>query len=337
VPQFLFSRSLIVAVVLCLAPAPAVSATTGTSAVTLGAYVSGAPWKPARLDRFARLVGRMPGIVMWYQDWGSPGVRDFNVKMMNAVVRRGATPMVTWDPWRWKDGPLQPSYAPARIAAGEFDAYIRRWGRAARSWGKTFYLRFAHEMNAAYYPWGVGNNGNTAADFVAAWRRVVGIFRREKATNVLFVWSPNVEFDGTAPFASVYPGSRHVDVIAVDGYNWGASVSWHSWQSFTGLFGASYDKLARLDARKPMMIAETASTELGGNKASWIRNAFLREIPARFPRIGAVIWFHEDKETDWRVNSSSAALAAYRKVVASSGYVSPTTTGGQGKWQVSDR
>jgi hypothetical protein len=43
-------------------------------------------------------------------------------------------------------------------------------------------------------------------------------------------------------------------------------------------------------------------------------------VPSRFPRVRAVVWFHEDKETDWRVNSSSAALAAYRKVASSSTY-----------------
>jgi len=35
------------------------------------------------------------------------------------------------------------------------------------------------------------------------------------------------------------------------------------------------------------------------------------------PRVSAVIWFNENKERDWRVNSSQASLDAYRKVVSS--------------------
>jgi hypothetical protein len=40
-------------------------------------------------------------------------------------------------------------------------------------------------------------------------------------------------------------------------------------------------------------------------------------LPARFPRLRAVVWFDQNKETDWRVNSSDAALAAFRTVAAS--------------------
>ena len=68
------------------------------------------------------------------------------------------------------------------------------------------------------------------------------------------------------------------------------------------------------------MIAETASTELGGDKAKWITQGLLTDVPSRFPRVRAVVWFQENKETDWRVNSSSSALAAYRKAASSSTY-----------------
>ena len=65
------------------------------------------------------------------------------------------------------------------------------------------------------------------------------------------------------------------------------------------------------------MIAETASTEVGGDKAAWITNSFASDLPGRLPRVRAVIWWDHVGETDWRVNSSAAALAAYRSVAAS--------------------
>ncbi len=40
-----------------------------------------------------------------------------------------------------------------------------------------------------------------------------------------------------------------------------------------------------------------------------------QRIPNSLPKVQAVVWFHENKETDWRVNSSAAALSAYKTVI----------------------
>ncbi len=53
-----------------------------------------------------------------------------------------------------------------------------------------------------------------------------------------------------------------------------------------------------------MMIAETASTEVGGDKSVWIAELF--EWAAQRRNRKAVVWFHYDKETDWRIDSSAA-------------------------------
>jgi len=68
------------------------------------------------------------------------------------------------------------------------------------------------------------------------------------------------------------------------------------------------------------MVAEISSSETGGNKAAWILEGFLRTIPNRFPRVSAVIWFNRNQEDDWRIDSSTASLEAYRRVVSSSLY-----------------
>ncbi|MGN6698588.1 MAG: hypothetical protein ACTHMR_10540, partial [Thermomicrobiales bacterium] len=81
----------------------------------------------------------------------------------------------------------------------------------------------------------------------------------------------------------------------------------------------SYAALVAL-TDKPLMISEIACTEDGGDKAAWIKQAFLADLPDLFPRVRAVVWFQERKETDWRVDSSPAALAAYRAVAASPHY-----------------
>lgn len=281
--------------------------------IALGATIADAPRDPARLDAFANLVHGMPAIVMWYQAWSEP---LFARADMEAVVARGATPMITWEPSDGTNNPNQPSYALRTIADGQHDAYIRRSARLAAAWGKPFFVRFAHEMNGNWAPWGAGVNGNTAAEYIAAWRHVVTIFRQAGATNVIWVWSPNVDDHDRYPFKKFYPGDAWVDWVALDGYNWGNVDPTAGWHSLGAIFGPSYDTLIRLTS-KPVMIAETASAESGGNKASWIRQGLLIDVPKRLPRVRAVIWFDDSKETDWRVNSSKAALQAFRAVVAS--------------------
>lgn len=291
-----------------------------TAPLALGAYIPGTEWDPAKIDEFARLVGAMPAVVMLFQDWADPYNSDFSPARMDAIVSRGAMPLITWEPWNYADpGPNpadQPAFALRTILAGDHDAYIRRYARDAAAWNRPFYLRFAHEMNGDWASWSPGVNGNTSAEFVAAWRHVVDIFRREGANNIRWVWSPNVGPYSSTPFAQVYPGDDYVDWVALDGYNWGDSQFGAGWESLAAVFADSYDTLAEL-TDKPMMIAETGTTELGGSKADWITQGLLVEIPSHFPRIRAVVWFNVDKDADWPVDSSAAALAAYRQVVAS--------------------
>lgn len=217
-----------------------------TPSIALGAFVSPITWNASDIDTYTSTVGRPPAIVMWYQDWAHVGTREFDPDKMNAVVQRGAVPLVTWEPWDNTGDDKQPAYALSRIADGVYDAYIREWAQAAAIWGEQLYLRFAHEMNASWYPWSSGVNGNTSAQYVAAWRHVWGIFNQEGATNVRWVWSPHVEAPAGTPFADLYPGDAYVDWIGLDGYNWGTSQTWSQWMDFKSVFGTSYDDIQQM-------------------------------------------------------------------------------------------
>ncbi len=284
--------------------------------LVLGAFIPDARGDARAILTFATHLGTAPRAVMWYQDWTDPEARAFNAGQMDAVYIHGAVPVVTWEPWDATAGPNQPVYALRRILAGSYDGYVREWARAAALWQRPFYLRFAHEMNGTGYPWTPTMNGNTPQEYVATWRHLHDIFRQEGATNVRWVWSPTVSAPGTSPLAPLYPGDAYVDWVGLDGYNWGTSQPWSHWSDFTAIFAASYHDLAALTT-KPMMIAETASAEAGGDKAHWITQGLLVDIPTRFPRIRAVMWFNEAKETDWHIDSSPATLAAFRTVARS--------------------
>ncbi len=277
----------------------------------LGVYLPDTLAVTAAIDNYADLVGAMPAVVMSYQIWGSPVDSPFYAKGMDAVVKRGAVPMISWEPWA---GTINdPTYSLASIINGSHDAYITQFAQAAAAWGKPFFLRFAAEMNGNWYAWGQGVNGNTPDQYVGAWRHVHDLFVDAGATNAIWVWCPNIEQPNYRTFDSVYPGDAYVDWVGLDGYN-AASVWQTPWMSIAQLFGASYDDLAAL-THKPMMIGETASTEVGGDKAQWITSAFLNDIPKYLPRIQLVVWDDHISDTDWRINSSQTSLEAYRYVV----------------------
>jgi membrane-bound metal-dependent hydrolase YbcI (DUF457 family) len=290
-----------VSAALALAPARA-----DASQTAFGAYIPKADQHPALIRSFAKRVGREPVIVSSYKRWRS---RPFVRAELRSVWGRGAVPLVTWEPWT-----LSGRGFPLRaIAHGRYDSYARRAAKEAAAWGHPILLRFAHEMNGNWYPWGQGRDGNTPRIYRAAWHHLVRIFRSAGADNVRWVWAPNVNGGGSYPFRKYYPGNKWVSWVGLDGFNWARRGEW---QSFTDLFGSSYDALTRLSPR-PVMIAETGSSQSGGDKAAWVSSALGQEIP-RFSRIRAVVWFSDVVSgVDFRVNSSRSALDAFRSGIAS--------------------
>ncbi len=282
----------------------------GSEAETALGVWSGQPWEPEQLDAVTALLGRAPSLFLTYQSWES---RTFQASDMQQIADRGATHVVSWEP----GGSTLRS-----IWSGDHDAFIRAWATGASRWGGRIYLRPMHEMNGDWYSWGRGVNGNTPGDFIAAWRHMHDIFVAAGATNVKWVFSPNVRYGQEYPFADLYPGSAYVDWVGLDGYNWGLDdhLGRPAWQSFEEIFGATYREVIALAPGKPLMISETASTENGGSKADWIRQTFEDDLP-RFPQIRAVIWFNQaDGPSDFRVSSSPASLAAFRAVFDSPAY-----------------
>jgi Glycosyl hydrolase family 26 len=287
--------------------------------IALGTHISGEFTDLNPYDGFAERVGRMPAIIMWYQPWSADNHwAELRPHVLEGVAARGATPLITWNPWHL-DGPVeQPRFALRTIAAGRHDDYIGTWATGLAAYGARVYLRFAPEMNGDWSPWCAGVNGNSAADYVAAWRHVHDRFADAGASNVRWVWCPNVVT--ATPMADLYPGDAYVDWVALDGYNWGSGMPWGStWRSFTQVFQDSYAELTTITG-KPMMIAETGSAEKGGDKAAWIENAFT-QLADSFPKIRAFLWYNVDRrsadEPDFRVESSPASLEAFRTVAGS--------------------
>jgi hypothetical protein len=272
-----------------------------------GVTMPGLPVDLDGVEALASSLGVMPGSIMWYQQWSS--APDFPAADASRIAALGATPEITWEPWEPTGGVDQPEYSLSSIASGAHDPYVRHWAQEIRTWGGSIRLRFAEEMNGDWFPWGADVNGNTPEEYVAAWRHVHRIFTSVGATNVIWVWSPNVSYTGSTPLVSLWPGAAYVNQVGLDGYNWGPTKPALGWESFRQIFAPS---LARLGAftSLPCYITEVASTEAGGSKRRWIKAMFA--TLDRWPNVRGFTWFDWDKETDWPLDSSPGALRAFR-------------------------
>jgi Glycosyl hydrolase family 26 len=288
------------------APAPA------RPALSLGWGVVEADWpgSAAGVAAAEATAGRKANLIETYVHWGGGWGAFAQLRGgIGATLQRGSTPVISWmsdDP----TGASLTAYDLRGIAAGSWDAYARSWADGLRDLNTPILLRFDAEMNGNWmtYSPGFGGNGSTSADFVAAWRHLHDIFRTEGATKVSWVWSPNVQYPGSLPLRALYPGNAYVDWVALDGYNWGTTYG-HVWQSFGQVFDPSIAAVEALTSR-PLMIAETASAEAGGDKASWIAGMFSELANRR--DIRGFIWFDLDKETDWRIASDPASASAFK-------------------------
>ncbi|MGZ6663565.1 MAG: glycoside hydrolase family 26 protein [Solirubrobacteraceae bacterium] len=267
-----------------------------------------------QLDASEAKVGACAAIVGTFADWAH--TPDFPAGFAEAANKRGAVPLISWEPWdSWSGGAHQPAYALRTIAAGDHDALIDRWATEIARYGRPVMLRFAPEMNGDWLPWSTRSNDNRPGDYVEAWRRVRARFRRAGASNAIWVWNPIASYDGSTPLRGLFPGAREVDWVAVDGYNWGSVRDW-GWQSYADIFAPTLRALRALAPARPVMIAETASAP-GPRRPAWVTDT-LRSAHA--DGVGAVVWFEFDKETDWRLAGDGASARAARTVVHSRGW-----------------
>lgn len=283
------------------------------SDLKVGAWL-GVQANTAAINTFQTLQERKLDTIMVYCDWGT-SFSSIRNSIIDPIYNNGSTAIITWEQWGLSN---------QDIIDGKKDSYIVQSANDMKSYGQEIWISLMHEANGNWYDWAIGDSEvNTNETYIAAYRHVVELFRQQGASNVKWIWNVNAGNCGAGTsYLGHYPGDNYVDFIAIDGYNWGTTQSWGStWQSFDEIFAAPYQALSSIN--KPIVITEFSCTEIGGNKAEWITDAFAT-IRTKYPRIKLVSWFGENKETDWRINSSDAALEAYKNAVKITESVSPS-------------
>lgn len=261
----------------------------------IGVSPPGLPHSDAQLLAFTRASRVHPTLVSYYIGWGAP----FNAPVVRRLHEAGALPLIALD---------SDSTRAASIAAGSDDTYLVTFARAVRALNLPVAISFDHEFNGPWFAWGYHHN--TPAAFVAAWRRIVTVFRQQGATNVIWVWAPSVSGSETRTLRPYYPGNAYVTWVGVDGYFFSQD------DTFTTVFGKTLKQI-RAITRRPVVITETG---VGPSRyrSAQIRNLFAGAARAR---ITGVIWFDYNKygTHNWRIDRDRAALAAFRKAARSYG------------------
>jgi hypothetical protein len=289
------------------------------------------PWDNETWNRFESDAG---GKHMSIAAFGQPApwnlAKRFEAAPLELSRARGAYPLETMD----SDGATL-----KEIAEGKKDTELEEWATKVAAYKYPFFFRWDWEMNGDWYAWG-NQAWESPLTYKEAWWHFHDIVEAAGATNVTWVWCPNVNYPATVErrastsLSSIYPGKesegkgKYVDWTCMDGYNEGGT----GWRSFATTFSATYNELLSLAPTKPVMIAETASRESGGSKASWITDAYGTQIPGNFPALKAVVWFNkkEGPTKDWPIETSTSATTAFANSIASTYYAenqfgSPTT------------
>jgi mannan endo-1,4-beta-mannosidase len=335
--------SLIMALIMILGNTMHTQAITGPS-IYWGALVNGKVPSVTNLqgvfNTFETRSRKKMAIIHWGQPWmmGDGSWGEFQTSYFTNVRNHGSIPMLNWSSHRLGFGVNQADFQLRDIYGGRYDTYIRRWATAAKSWGHPFFLYFNPEMNGWWYPWGEGKlsgggivNGNSAGDFVRAWRHVHDIFTAVGATNATWVWGPNhMSTSSRYPaLSTLYPGDAYVDWTGLSVFN-----KYSTWAGLNPLltgsggmtwFKNSYNAVLNVAPNKPMMLAQWASIEAGDGgtkKAAWITDALTRQLPINFPKIKAVVWFNwqETPAKTYLIESSTAVTSAWATGIASTMY-----------------
>jgi hypothetical protein len=256
----------------------------------IGAYVSpeGAPADPATVAAFEKQIGRTLGYDIHYYGWDStfPGNNEADDEAHDRI------PLVSW-----KCGDSN-----ARIAAGDDDSLIKARADAFRAFGHPVFLRYQWEMNlyadtkahaACYDPkTDLPTGYYSAKHFVAAWQRMYGIFKKEGANKVVWLWNPG---GGGPDPTQYYPDDAYVDWVGIDEYDR------HS-VSFEDTFLPDLDDFTQF--RKPLIVVETGALADFQKQFFETSEASIRN---RFPLLRGFSYLDAHSGTDWSLTTEGVA------------------------------
>lgn len=278
----------------------------------------------AQVQGYQRVAGKRISVVTWfasaYEQGRLTSWRNNYALPLTRVRKAGAVSLIKFSVQDYAFAQTGRIASTRDIARGVYDAYFEEAAEAVRDFKDPVFISINHEMNGTWYPFSEAYPGSnvTAQDYIAAWRRIVDVFRRKGANNAAFVWSPNVPDVGPVPYTSYYPGDAYVDWVGVSFYS-GNAVS-------------NLQQIYRTYApKKPIFITEWATGEDKNRyfvgfpgEAQWIEQ-FFTSLEKNYPRVKAISWFQWDKrqqgESNYQLQRVPQQVQTYNVQIQNPRYV----------------
>lgn len=143
------------------------------------------------------------------------------------------------------------------VTDGTYDHVYRAIAQRIASRDPNAIVRMGHEMNGNWYAWSQDGPAGTAAEYAAAFRHIVNIYR-SVSPNFKFVWNPGAGKWAGIDYITTYPGDAYVDYISYDQYEdkkWLNGTAAERWQHFLVNEGRGLNFLADFAAQHGKQIA----------------------------------------------------------------------------------
>ncbi|MDQ6724472.1 MAG: hypothetical protein M3Z01_09470 [Thermoproteota archaeon] len=257
---------------------------------------------------FENNSGKKLALVVFSNDWYD-GI-SFPIAMANIIKQNNAVPIIRMVPWVSNGQNLSNAgpYTVSNISNGQHDTALKQWAKTARIFRSPILVDFGYEPNTNYFPW----SKQGAAKYIDAYRHIVSIFRQQNATNVYFIYHPDMG-SNVDEMKKWYPGDQYVDWILASAYGDDGKIG------SLGVLNNSYQKLAAISASKPLGIEEW-----GIGSPTDTKNTLNALAQNKFPKIRILSIWNEGPTggMDRRIEQSPEMLKSYKDGIANSFYLS---------------
>ena len=260
---------------------------------------------PGDVERYEKTVGAKTTWVYFSDNWFES--RKFPTAICSWINELGKIPylrlMLRSDVDQLH---AEKTFTLEKIIAGDFDPDLAAWARDAKKFGKPILIEWGTEPNGKWFSWNGKWNGGAnvgPAKYVAAYRHIVDLMRREGADNLQWIWHVNWLSEPEQKwnaFENYFPGLDYCDWVALSAYGPTTPRTADGTESLRFKLREAYPRLEKIAPGKPIIIAEFGCDLHNKHRdaAEWARGALEEIFSGRWPAIVGFCWWNEGWQND---------------------------------------